>query len=78
MPMGLTLLRPYQIRTILAVALCLVGMVAGALVWAGVAAGFYILAVFSIVTVVWVVINTWALVIGITDEDGGGESSGAK
>ncbi len=77
-PLGLTLLRPYQIRTTLAVGLCLFGMGGAALLWAGLEAGFYVLAVFSVVTMVWVVINTWALVIGITDEDGSNASSGAK
>ena len=77
-PQGLTLLRPYQLRTILAVGLCLFWMVGAALVWAGLEAGLYVLAAFSIVTMVWVVINTWALVIGITDEDGSNGSSGAK
>ena len=69
LPLGLTLLRPYQMRTVLAVALSLFWMVGAVLVWAGLEVGFYILAVFSIVTMVWVVINSWALVIGITDED---------
>lgn len=68
LPLGLTLLRPYQIRTTLAVGLCLFGMLGAALMWAGLEAGFYILAAFSIVTMVWVVINAWALVIGITVE----------
>ncbi len=77
-PMGLTLLRPYQIRTTLAVGLSLVGMVGAALVWAGLGAGLYVLAAFSVATMVWVVINTWALVIGITDEDGSSGSSEAK
>jgi hypothetical protein len=77
-PMGLTLLRPFQIRTILAVGLALFGMSGAALVWAGQEAGLTVLAVFSVVTMVWVVINTWALVIGITDEDENKESSGAK
>src|SRR3954453_23283380 len=39
-PHGLTLLRPYQIRTILAVGLCLFGMVGAALVGVGLEAGF--------------------------------------
>jgi hypothetical protein len=78
LPLGLTLLRPYQMRTMLAVALSLVWMVGAALLWAGLEAGFYMLAAFSVVTMVWVVVNTWALVIGITDEDEGKESSGAK
>jgi hypothetical protein len=78
LPQGLTLLRPYQIRTTLAVGLCLFGMAGSALVWAGQEAGFYILAAFSAVTMVWVVINTWALVIGITDEDEGNSSSDDK
>ncbi|HEX8218708.1 MAG TPA: hypothetical protein VF914_05785 [Chloroflexia bacterium] len=78
LPQGLTLLLPYQIRTTLAVALCLFGAAGGALVLAGQEAGFYILATFSAVTMVWVVINTWALVIGITDEDGSSGSSEAK
>ncbi|MEO8287966.1 MAG: hypothetical protein ABI670_16175 [Chloroflexota bacterium] len=77
-PMGLALLRPYQIRTILAVAVCLFGMVGGTLVWAGLEVGFYVLGAFSIATMVWVVINTWALVIGITEEDGSNGSFGAK
>jgi hypothetical protein len=68
LPLGLTLLRPYQVRTILAVGMCLFGMLGAALVWAGLEAGFYVLAMFSVITIVWVVINTWALVIGITDE----------
>ena len=78
LPMGLTVLRPYQIRTTLAVAMCLIGMSGAVLVWAGLDAGFYILAAFCVVTVVWVIINTWALVIGITDEDGSSGSSGVK
>ena len=78
LPLGLTLLRPYQMRTMLAVAMCLLGMGGAALVWAGMEAGFYVLAVFSVVTVVWVVINTWALVIGITDEDGSNGDSATK
>jgi hypothetical protein len=78
LPMGLTLLRPYRIRTTLAVVVCLLWMVGGALVWAGLEAGFYVLAAFSVVTMVWVVINSWALVIGITDEGGSNGSSGAK
>jgi hypothetical protein len=78
LPLGLTLLRPYQIRTTLAVGLCLFGMVGAALVWAGREVGFYVLAAFTIVTMVWVVINTWALVMGITDEEGSNGSSGAK
>ena len=77
-PMGLTLLRPYRIRTVLAVALVLFGMVGCALVWAGLVAGFYILAVFSLATTVWVVINTWALVIGITEDDEDKGSSEAR
>ena len=78
LPEGLALLRPYQIRTTLAVGVSVVGMVGAALVWAGLEAGFYVLAVFSIVTMVWVVINSWALVIGITDEDASSGSSGPK
>jgi hypothetical protein len=78
LPQGLTLLRPYQIRTALAVGLCLFGMVGAFLVWAGLEAGFYVLAAFTIITMVWVVINTWALVIGITGEDASKGSSGAK
>lgn len=78
LPLGLTLLRPYLIRTILAVGLCLFGMVGGALMWAGLEAGFYVLAACSIATIVWVVINTWALVLGITEEDASSGSSGAK
>ena len=78
LPLGLTLLRPYQMRTILAVGLSVVWMVGAGLLWAGVEAGFYMLAAFSVVTMVWVVVNTWALVIGITDEDEAKESSGAK
>jgi hypothetical protein len=78
LPQGLTHLRPYQIRTTLALGLGLFGMVGAALVWAGLEAGFYVLAAFSIVTMVWVVINSWALVIGITDEHESSESSGAK
>jgi hypothetical protein len=54
----------------------LVGIVGAALVWAGLEAGFYILAAFCVVTMVWVVINTWALVLGITDEEGSGSSAG--
>jgi hypothetical protein len=77
-PMGLTLLRPYGIRTILAVTLALVGTAGGALISAGLETGFYIVAVFSLATTVWVVINTWALVIGITEEDESKETSGAK
>jgi hypothetical protein len=77
-PQGLTLLHPYQRRTTLAVALCLFGMAGGALVSAGLEAGFYILAAFSVATMVWVVINTWALVLGITDEEGSSGSSEAK
>jgi hypothetical protein len=69
LPLGLTLVRPYQRRTILAVGTSLIGMLGAALIWAGLEAGFYVLAVFSIVTMVWVVINTWALVLGITTED---------
>ena len=38
-PMGLTVLRPYLIRTTLAVGVCLFGMVGAALVWAGLDAG---------------------------------------
>ena len=78
LPLGLTFLQPYQIRTTLAVGLCLFGMLGAALVSAGLEAGFYVLAAFNIVTMVWVVINTWALVLGITDEDGSNGSSGAK
>jgi hypothetical protein len=78
LPLGLALLRPYLIRTILAVGLCLFGMVGGALVWAGLGAGFYIVAGFSVATIVWVVINTWALVLGITEEDGSDGTSGSK
>ena len=74
LPGGLTLVRPYQQRTTLAVGLCLVGMVGAALV----GAGFYVLAAFSMVTMVWVVINTWALVLGITDEGGSSGSSEGK
>jgi hypothetical protein len=29
-----------------------------------------------VVTMAWVVINTWALVLGITDEEGSGSSAG--
>jgi hypothetical protein len=75
LPIGLTLLRPYQLRTILAVTLGLFGMAGAALLWSGQEAGFYLLAMFSIATMVWVVINTWALVIGITNEDEGKASS---
>jgi hypothetical protein len=77
-PMGLTLLRPYRIRTILAVGLVLFGMLGCVLIWAGLGAGFYILAVFSLATMAWVVTNTWALVIGITEEDESKGNSGAK
>ena len=77
-PLGLTLLRPYQLRTTLAVGLCLLGMGGAALVGVGREGGFYVLAAFSIVTVVWVVINTWALVLGITDEGGSNGSAGVK
>jgi hypothetical protein len=69
MPMGLTSLRPYQMRTTLAVLLSVIGMAGAALVWSGLEAGLYVLAAFSIVVMVWVVINSWALVVGITDED---------
>jgi hypothetical protein len=78
LPQGLTLLRPYQQRTMLAVGLSLVGMAGATLVWAGLEAGLYVLAVFSVVTMVWVVINSWALVIGITDEDASSGSPGPK
>jgi hypothetical protein len=78
LPLGLTVLQPYLVRTILAIGVCLFGMVGAALVWAGLDAGFYILASFIVVTVVWVVINTWALVMGITDEDESSGSSGVK
>jgi hypothetical protein len=78
LPLGLTHLRPYQIRTTLAVGLAMIGMVGAALVWAGLEAGLYLLAAFSVVTMVWVVINSWALVIGITEEDASKGSSGAK
>jgi len=71
LPLGRRFVRPYQQRTILAVGTSLVGMVGGALVGVGSDAGFYVLAGFSLVTMVWVVINTWALVMGITDEDAG-------
>lgn len=74
-PAGLAHLRPYLIRTILAVGVASFGMLGAILVWAGQEAGLYMLAVFSIVTMVWVVINTWALVIGVTDEE---VSSSAK
>ncbi len=67
---GLRRLRPYQRRTTLAVGLCLFGMGGAALVGTGLEAGFYVLAAFSVVTMVWVVINTWALVLGIADEEG--------
>ena len=77
-PMGLALLRPYQMRTIMAVGVCLFGMVGAAMVWAGMEAGFYIVATFCVVTMVWVVINTWALVIGITEDDESHASSAAK
>src|SRR5437764_1141402 len=50
-PQRLTLLRPYQLRTTLAVGVCLFGMMGAALVWAGSEVGFYILAAFSIVTI---------------------------
>jgi len=75
-PQGLTLLRPYQLRTTLAVGLCLFWVVGAALVWLGLEAGLYVLAAICVVTMVWVVINSWALVIGITDEDGSNGSSG--
>ncbi len=78
LPLGLTLLRPYQIRTTLAVGLSLIGMLGAALVWAGLEAGFYVLAAFCVVTMLWVVANTWSLVIGITDEDESKGSSEAK
>jgi hypothetical protein len=78
LPLGLARLRPYQIRTILAVGLCLIGMAGSALVGLGQAAGFYILGAFSIVTMLWVVINTWALVLGITEEEESNGSSGVK
>ncbi|HST03564.1 MAG TPA: hypothetical protein VLQ48_02390 [Chloroflexia bacterium] len=78
MPLGLTLLRPYGIRTMLAVGLALFGMVGAALIWAGLHTGFYIVAAFSVATMVWVVINTWALVIGITEDDESKGSSAAK
>jgi hypothetical protein len=77
-PMGLTLLRPYGIRTTLAVVVVLFGMAGVALMWAGLEAGFYVLAAFSLATMVWVVINTWALVIGITEDDESKRNSGAK
>jgi len=78
LPQGLANLRPYQVRTALAVAVGLVGTSGGALVWAGLEAGFFVLAAFCAVTMVWVVINTWALVIGIPEEDGSKGSSEAK
>jgi hypothetical protein len=56
----------------------LFGMVGAALVWAGLEAGFYVLAAFSVITMVWVVINTWALVLGITEEDASNGSSEGK
>jgi hypothetical protein len=77
LPQGLTLLRPYQIRTTLAFGLFLFGLAGAALIWAGLEAGFFILAVFSVVTMMWVVINSWALVVGITDEDESKGSPGA-
>jgi hypothetical protein len=77
-PLGLTLLRPYQIRTILAVGLCLIGMGGAALVGVGSEPGFYVLAAFSVVTMLWVMINTWALVLGITEEEESKGSSGVK
>ena len=58
--------------------MCLFGMAGAALVWAGLEAGFYVLAAFSVVVMVWVVINTWALVLGITEEDESNGSAGAK
>ena len=78
LPLGRRFLRPYQLRTILAVGMSLVGIVGAALVGVGLEAGFYVLAVFSVITMVWVVINTWALVMGITDEDESTESAGGK
>jgi hypothetical protein len=78
LPLGLTLLQPYQRRTILAVGVCLFGMVGAALVWAGLEAGFFVLAAFSIITMVWVVINTWALVLGITEAESSPGSAEAK
>jgi hypothetical protein len=78
LPRGLMFLGPYQTRTILAVGMCLFGMAGAALVWAGLEAGFYVLAAFSVVVMVWVVINTWALVLGITEEDESNGSAGAK
>src|SRR5689334_1826693 len=76
LPGGRMLLQPYQLRTTMAVGLSLAGMLGAALVWAGLEAGFYFLAAVSVATMVWVVINTWALVLGITDEEGSTGSAG--
>lgn len=68
-PHGLTSIQPYQRRTTLAIVTCLFGMLGASLVWAGLEVGFYIVAIFSIITMVWVVINAWALVVGIAEEE---------
>jgi hypothetical protein len=77
-PHGLTYLRPYRIRTTLAVGLSLIGVTGGSMVWAGLEVGFYVLAVVSIVTMLWVVLNSWALVVGISGGDEGSGSAEAK
>jgi hypothetical protein len=61
--------RPYQIRTAVGLVLGLVAMVGAVLLLVGIEFGLYILAFFCLVVLVWMVINSWALVVGIADEE---------
>jgi hypothetical protein len=63
--------RPYAIRTAIAMALVVVAAVGDILLATGRSAGLEILALCCVVFLVWLVINAWALVIGLADERSG-------
>lgn len=59
---------PYLIRTAVALALVVVAVVGNFLLASGRSVGLEILALCSVIFLVWLVFNAWALVVGLADE----------
>ena len=60
--------RPYVIRTLIGLALVIVACVGNIILAAGRPVGLEILASCCLLFLVWMVINAWALVVGLADE----------
>ena len=63
--------RPYVMRTLLAVAVVIVAIVGNLFVLSGRSLGLEILALYCLLVLVWMVFNSWALVIVLADETSG-------